>query len=45
MNMKVKWNKKYLKSKGNSGMSKTARDFLTIKKGEIRKSLDNYSQI
>lgn len=40
-----KKNIKYLKTKGNSGMSKTAADvFLTIHRGEIRKSLDNYSQ-
>lgn len=41
---KGKW-KKYLKTKGNSGVSKTARDlFLTIQNEEISKSLDNYSQ-
>lgn len=40
-----KWNKYYLKTKGNSGMAKTATDlFLTIQNGEICKSLDNYSQ-
>lgn len=40
-----KWKKKYLKTQGNSGISKTATDlFLTIQNKEIRKSLDNYSQ-